>query len=90
MNKQTLIDALSKKYNLSKSMSNDIISSLLDEIKNSVKKGNTVQLIGFGTWKKSKRKARLARNPQTGAEIKVKARNVVKFSAGKAFKDILN
>jgi len=90
MNKQALIETISKKHDLSKAASNEIINTMMEEIKKSVKKGNSVQLIGFGTWKKSKRKARTARNPQTGETIKIKARNVVKFSPGKAFKDLLN
>jgi len=52
-----------------------------------VKKGNKVALVGFGTFSVSKRKARTGRNPQTGATIKIAARKVPKFSAGKAFKD---
>ena len=90
MNKQALVESIAKKHGLSKVASNEIINTVLDDIKGSVKKGKAVQLIGFGTWKKSRRKARTARNPQTGEAIKVKARNVVKFTPGKAFKDLLN
>ena len=90
MNKQDLINDIAKKTDLPKTKVNDVMDLLFDNIKKSVKKGNSVQLIGFGTWKKSKRKARKGRNPQTGEEIKIKARNAVSFSAGKAFKDLIN
>jgi DNA-binding protein HU-beta len=90
MNKQDLINAIAKSTDLPKSKVNDVLDTLLGSIKDSLKKGKSVQLVGFGTWKKSKRKARTGRNPQTGATIKISARNTVRFSAGKAFKDILN
>ncbi len=90
MNKQELIDAISEKADLPKTKVNEVLNLLIDNIKKSVKKGSSVQLVGFGTWKKSKRKARTGRNPQTGETIKIKASNTVRFSAGKAFKDILN
>ena len=61
----------------------------LDSIKKAVKKGEDVSLIGFGTFTKAKRKARTGVNPATGEQIKIKAKNVVKFKAGKAFKDSL-
>ena len=89
MNKQDLIAALAKKTKLSKAKAKGVIDSLLAEIKASVKKGKAVQLVGFGTWKKGKRKARIGRNPQTGATIKIPARNTVRFTAGKAFKDMV-
>ncbi len=90
MNKQDLINSIAKSTDLSKSKVNDVIDSFLSNIKDSLKKGKSVQLVGFGTWKKSKRKARTGRNPQTGESIKIAARNTVRFSAGKAFKDVLN
>lgn len=90
MNKQNLIDSISKKSKLPKSKVNSVMGLLFDEIKGSIKKGKNVQLVGFGTWKKSRRKARTGRNPQTGAAIKISARNTVRFSAGKAFKELIN
>ena len=90
MNKQDLIDSISKKTMLPKSKVNSVMGLLFDEIKGSVKKGKNVQLVGFGTWKRSRRKARTGRNPQTGAAIKISARNTVRFSAGKAFKELIN
>lgn len=90
MNKQDLINSIAKTTDLPKSKANEVIDCLLNNIKTSLKKGQAVQLVGFGTWKKSKRKARMGRNPLTGATIKIAARNAVRFSAGKAFKEILN
>ena len=90
MNKQDLIASIAKSTELSKSKVNSVIDAFLGDIKNSLKKGKSVQLVGFGTWKRSKRKARTGRNPQTGATIKIAARNTVRFSAGKAFKDLVN
>lgn len=90
MNKQELIASIAKSTDLPKSKVNDVIDAFLGDIKTSLKKGKPVQLVGFGTWKKSKRKARTGRNPQTGASIKIAARNTVRFSAGKAFKDLIN
>ncbi len=90
MNKQDLIDSIAKSTELPKSKVNEMLDTFLTNIKTSVKKGNSVQLVGFGTWKKSKRKARTGRNPQTGATIKISARNTVRFTPGKAFKEILN
>ncbi len=90
MNKQNLIDSISKKTKYPKSQVNRVMNTLFDEIKGSIKKGSNVQLVGFGTWKKSRRKARTGRNPQTGATIKISARNAVRFSAGKAFKSLIN
>ena len=66
-----------------------ILNACLDTIKKSVKKGDDVTLIGFGTFTKSKRKARMGRNPQTGKEIKIPAMTVPKFRAGREFKDAL-
>ena len=90
MNKQDLIDSIAKATELPKSKVNEMLDTFLTNVKTSVKKGNAVQLVGFGTWKKSKRKARTGRNPQTGATIKIAARNTVRFTPGKAFKEVLN
>ena len=63
------------------------LDSVIDGITKSLKKGDTITFVGFGTFKTSQRKARTARNPQTGAAIKVPKRRVVRFSAGKGLKD---
>ena len=64
-----------------------VVDSLIDGITQSLKKGDSITFVGFGTFKTAQRKARTARNPQTGAAIKVPKRRVVRFSAGKALKE---
>lgn len=89
MNKSELIDKIADNKNLSdlkKSQIELVLNETLSIIKNTVKKDD-VTLIGFGTFSKTKRKARMGRNPQTGKEIKIAARTVPKFKAGKDFKD---
>ena len=93
MNKQELIDVVakevSKESEVSKALTKKIIDATLDAIKKNTKKEGGVQLIGFGTFLTGKRKARTGRNPQTGAEIKIKAGKTVRFKAGKAFKEAI-
>lgn len=86
MNKAQLIEAIAKNANLTKVDTENVINSAIELIKKTVKKGEDITLIGFGTFTKSKRKARLGRNPQTGKEIKIPAMNVPKFRAGREFK----
>ena len=81
MNKAQLIAEVAKKANLSKKDATNAINATIDTIKKNVKKG--VTLVGFGTFKVAKRKARTGRNPQTGEKIRIKAKNVVKFKPGK-------
>lgn len=81
MNKGQLIEAVAKKAGLSKKDATNAVNAMIDTIKKNVKKG--VTLVGFGTFKTVKRKARTGRNPQTGEAIKIKAKNVVKFKPGK-------
>ena len=66
------------------------LDSTIEAIKKALKKGDTVSLVGFGTFKVGKRAARNGRNPRTGATIKIKAAKVPKFSAGKGLKDAVN
>lgn len=87
MNKAQLVEAVAKNTQLTKTHVEDALNSALDVIKKSVKKGDDVTLVGFGTFTKSKRKARAGRNPQTGKEIKIPASTVPRFRAGKEFKD---
>ena len=87
MNKAELIEAVSKAAQVTKSDAESVLNCTIDAIKKSVKKGDDVTLIGFGTFTKSKRKARMGRNPQTGKEIKIPAMNVPKFRPGREFKD---
>jgi DNA-binding protein HU-beta len=87
MNKAQLIEAVAKSTKLTKVDAEMVINTSLDAIKKSVKKGEDVTLIGFGTFTKTKRKARTGRNPQTGKEIKIPAMTVPKFRPGREFKD---
>lgn len=90
MNKAQLIDAISISANVTKTDAESCLNATLDAIKKSVKKGDDVTLIGFGTFTKAKRKARMGRNPQTGKEIKIPAMTLPKFRAGREFKDAVN
>jgi DNA-binding protein HU-beta len=89
MTKADLIEKMAKDAGISKAAAGKALDSMVDGVVKAVKKGNKVVLIGFGTFSLSKRKARTGRNPQTGAAIKIPARKVPKFSAGKSFKDAL-
>jgi DNA-binding protein HU-beta len=86
MNKAELVDKVAEATQLAKSDIEGLLNEMLSVIKSAVKKQD-VTLIGFGTFSKSKRKARMGRNPQTGKEIKIPARTVPKFRAGKDFKE---
>jgi len=90
MNKQDLIDAIAKASGLSKAAAGRALNATTDAVTKSLKKGDSVTLIGFGTFKVSKRAARNGRNPRTGAAIKIAARKAPVFTAGKALKDALN
>ena len=87
MNKSELIDSVAKASDLSKADSVRALDAIIDTITKSLKKGNPVALVGFGTFKVSKRSARTGSNPQTGASIKIAARTVPRFTAGKGLKD---
>ncbi|RPJ72210.1 MAG: HU family DNA-binding protein [Acidobacteria bacterium] len=87
MNKHELIDKIAKDTGVTKSSAAAALESALDGIKKSLKKGDPITCGGCGTFKTSIRKARTARNPQTGATIKIAKRRVVRFSAGKALKE---
>jgi len=83
MNKADLIEAIAKDVDLSKADAGKTLDSLTKRITQSLKKGENVTLVGFGTFSVTKRKARTGRNPQTGETIKIKAKKVAKFKAGK-------
>jgi DNA-binding protein HU-beta len=89
MNKQELVDAIAVKTGASKAAA-DTLDALIGTITTAVTKGDTVQLIGFGSFSTGARAARVGRNPATGAEIQIPAAKTVKFTAGKAFKDAVN
>jgi DNA-binding protein HU-beta len=88
MNKADLVEAVVKVVD-KKSLAEAAIDCVLDTIAKALKKGDKVTLIGFGTFSVSKRAARTGRNPQTGTKIKIKAKKVPKFVAGKKLKDMV-
>ena len=90
MNKSELIEAIAKSADISKSAAEKALDGTLNAIKATLKKGSSVTLVGFGTFKVGKRAARAGRNPRTGEAIRIKAARVPKFSAGKALKDAVN
>ena len=87
MNKAQLIEAVAKNAKVTKVDAEMVLNTALDTIKKSVKKGEDVTLIGFGSFTKSKRKARTGINPKTGEKIKIPAKTVCKFRVAKAAKD---
>lgn len=87
MNKTEVVGQMSKISGLSKSDTEKALSSFIGTVSKALKKGDKVILTGFGSFSISKRKARIGRNPQTGATIKIAARKSPKFSAGKTLKD---
>ena len=89
MNKQDLVEAVAKELGTSKAEGERAVKAVLCGICTGVKKDKSVQLIGFGTFSVKKRKARTARNPQTGEAIKVKASRTVGFKVGKKFKNMV-
>ena len=86
MNKQDLIAKIVKDTGTTKAQASRIVAVFLATVTKALKKGDAVTFVGFGTFKTSLRKARMARNPQTGAAIKIGKRRVPKFKAGKALK----
>lgn len=82
MNKSDLISQMATDAGITKAQAQSALNSFLDSSSNALKKGGKVILVGFGTFSVSKRAARTGRNPQTGKEIKIAAKNVVKFKAG--------
>lgn len=92
MNKGDLVAAVQKAVgqDYSKAATERFVSATIEAIGGTLKKGNSVQLIGFGTFSIGKRAARIGRNPQTGEPLKIKASKTIKFTAGKALKDAVN
>lgn len=90
MNKSDLIDAISSQAGISKKDAGAALDATVKAITGALKKGDTVTLIGFGSFGVSSRAARTGRNPQTGKEIKIAARKAPVFKAGKALKDGVN
>jgi DNA-binding protein HU-beta len=90
MNKAALIGKIAGDAGIAKHAASAAMDSLIDGITSSLKKGQRVTLVGFGTFAVSKRKARTGRNPQTGEPIKIKAKRAVRFKAGKQLETTLN
>jgi DNA-binding protein HU-beta len=90
MNKTELIEQVAKEAGISKAAASKAIDAFTDSVTAALKSGDTVTLIGFGTFAVSERAARTGRNPQTGQELKIAARKAPVFRAGKALKDALN
>lgn len=89
MSKVELIEKMAKDADISKVAAGTALKSFIEGITKTLKKGDKVSLVGFGTFSVSKRKARTGRNPRTGEAIKIKASKSPKFSPGKAFKDAI-
>lgn len=90
MNKTELIDAIAEDAGISKAAAKKALESFLTNISETLKKGDKISLVGFGSWSVSERAARDGRNPQTGQTIKIAAKNVVKFKAGSELETAVN
>jgi len=90
MNRKELIEALAKKTDSTKAEADRNISALLEIVTATLKKGDSVALVGFGSFEVRKRAARVGRNPKTGAELKIKASKVPAFKAGATLKAVVN
>ncbi|HMK49087.1 MAG TPA: HU family DNA-binding protein [Thermodesulfovibrionales bacterium] len=90
MTKAELIEKMSADADIVKSAAAKTLEALIDGIEKTLKKGNKVALLGFGTFSLAERKARKGRNPRTGETISIKASKVPKFTAGKVFRDAIN
>ena len=90
MNRTELISAMAQNAELTKVDAEKALKSFIDVVTKEMKKGDKVQLVGFGTFEVSERAARTGRNPQTGETIEIKASKAPKFKAGKALKDAIN
>lgn len=89
VNKEELVKEISKKAKVSQKTATDVLAATLETIEKTVAKGKKVTLVGFGTFEPRKRAARTGRNPQTGATLKIAAKTVPAFSAGKKFKELV-
>ena len=90
MSKQELVNLMADKSGISKKDAEAALASFVEGVKGALKSGDSVTLVGFGTFSVSKRNARQGRNPQTGATINIPARNVPVFKAGKGLKETVN
>ena len=90
MNRAELVEILATKNDLSKRVASDVLDTLIETVQTAVKKGDPVQLVGFGTFKSVKRAARVGKNPSTGAALKIPAATVPKFVLGAKFKAMVD
>ena len=90
MNKSELIDQIAESADISKAKAGAALDAFVSGVTGALKSGDSVSLVGFGTFSVKSRAARTGRNPQTGATIEIKASNVPGFKAGKALKDAVN
>ena len=90
MTKQDLVSKMAEDAGISKKAAEDALGSFISAVKGALASGDSISLIGFGTFGVSARSARTGRNPQTGAEIKIPARKVPTFKAGKGLKEAVN
>ena len=90
MNKEELVQEVAKTAKVTQKEAAEVLAAMIETVQTAVAKGNKVTLVGFGTFEARKRAARTGRNPQTGKEIKIAAKTVPAFSAGKKFKDLVN
>lgn len=90
MNKTDLVDLVADEADLSKKSASAAVDAVIDGVMHAVKAGDRVSLLGFGTFNPTSRAARMGRNPQTGASVKIAASTGVRFAPGAAFKGLLN
>ena len=90
MNKEELVQEVAKKAKVTQKEVSEILTNFVEVVEKTVSKGKKVTLVGFGTFEARKRAARTGRNPQTGKEIKIPAKTVPSFTAGKKFKELVN
>ena len=90
MNKTDVIARIARETGATKALAARAVDALLSQVTKALRKGDSVTFVGFGTFKTSQRKARMARNPQTGAPLKIKKRKAVRFVAGKALRSAVN
>jgi DNA-binding protein HU-beta len=89
MNKGELVEAIAQDAKITKGQAQDAVDSFLAHVRRSLRRGDKVTLVGFGTFSSSQRAARTGRNPQTGAPIRIPAKKVARFTPGKALKDAI-
>jgi len=90
LNKADMVEQIAQAAEVSKSAAERAVDALIGAVKSSLKKGDMVTLVGFGTFYVNQRQARTGRNPRTGAALTIKATRVPRFRAGKALKDAIN